>query len=1099
MRSCRPTIGFVLLNLLFWGTPFGAFAAPPRANEPALPGFRVPEGLTVERFADETQLANPVAFCLDERGRVYVAEEYRFNRGTEENRTRPFLLDDDLQLQSVSDRLAMFQKWADRFEGGMAWFSKHSDQVRLLEDRDGDGRADRSTVFADGFNGPLDGLAAGVIARDGNVYFTCIPNLWLLRDEDGDGRADVRKAIHTGFGVNAAFLGHDLHGLVWGPDGKLYFSVGDRGFHVETKEGSVLHGPRTGAVFRCDPDGAHLEVVARGLRNPQELAFDAYGRLFAADNNCDMGDHARLVYILEGADSGWNMAYQTIREPYLTGPWHAERMWHLPHKGQPAWIVPCVARLGAGPSGFAVYPGVGLPERYRDHFFYCNFTGNGGVETFGLRPKGAGFEMIDHGDFLKPLMATDVDFGYDGAVYVSEFGKLEWDGSNKDGRIYTVADPSLRDTAVVRQTANLFRDGFAKRSDDELAVLLRHDDMRVRLRAQFTLAERGKQAVPVFQRVLAGSHRLARLHAVWGLGQIGRAEASAFGRLVEVLGDSDALIRAQAAKALGDGRCTSAAERMIALLKDADAEVRLNAALALGKIGTAAAIEPLVDFIRTNDDADPFLRHAGVVGLLGAGDPEAVQAKAQHPSAAVRRAVLLTQRRRLDPRVAQFLRDSDLSVATEAARAINDLPIDSGTEALAHTLDRASGAEGADREPLLRRAINARFRLGRAEDARAIVGFVTDNRQPLALRDEALAALADWENPPSRDRVNGFWRPLPHRDPAPVRTAIDESFDQLLATTAGRTQARVIELASKLGVQKHGEVILGYLDNSGAEPAVRVAALHFLLGNSGRWRNVALDKALASKDSALRAEARALLARIDAGRAVKSIEYALNDASASTIERQRGFASLAEMKSSEADAVLVQWVKRLEANRVPAEIELDLVEAASLREAPELRRAVEAVRSRNTQGDPLGSFRLCLKGGDAERGRALFVGHRQAQCYRCHKTGTGGGTAGPDLAHLAARNDREYMLQSLIDPDAKIAPGYGTVLLALRDGRIVSGVLKAEVRGVLSVENSQGQVVQIAGDEVEERAAPRSAMPTMKTALTLREIRDLIEFLSTLK
>ncbi|MHC5542971.1 DUF7133 domain-containing protein, partial [Singulisphaera rosea] len=139
-HRCRSLVQAVVIGL--WLGSW-AMAAPPevqtQTQPPALnaapPAFRVPKGLKVELFAAEPQLANPVAFCLDEQGRVYVAEEYRFNRGTEENRTRPFFLEDDLQLRTVDDRLAMYKKWADRFEGGMDWFSKYSDQVRLLEDR----------------------------------------------------------------------------------------------------------------------------------------------------------------------------------------------------------------------------------------------------------------------------------------------------------------------------------------------------------------------------------------------------------------------------------------------------------------------------------------------------------------------------------------------------------------------------------------------------------------------------------------------------------------------------------------------------------------------------------------------------------------------------------------------------------------------------------------------------------------------------------------------------------------------------------------------------------------------------------------------------
>lgn len=129
-----------------------------QAATAAMAAFRLPEGFTAELFAAEPMLTNPIAFCLDEHGRVYVAEDHRFLEGTPENRSHNFMLDDDLQVTTLADRLAMQAKWADKFDKGSAWFTQTSDIVRQLVDCDGDGKADRSTVFADGFDGPLDGL-----------------------------------------------------------------------------------------------------------------------------------------------------------------------------------------------------------------------------------------------------------------------------------------------------------------------------------------------------------------------------------------------------------------------------------------------------------------------------------------------------------------------------------------------------------------------------------------------------------------------------------------------------------------------------------------------------------------------------------------------------------------------------------------------------------------------------------------------------------------------------------------------------------------------------------------------------------------------------
>jgi quinoprotein glucose dehydrogenase len=539
--------------------------------------FTVPRGFNVALFAAEPELRHPVAFCLDEQNRVYVAEEFRFNRGTEENRKCGFLLDDDLQAQTLDDRLRMYEKHAAEWPDGLKHFTKHSDRVRLLVDQNGDGQADRSTVFSDGYNEPLDGIGSGVIARDGVVYYTCIPNVWELRDADGDGVAEEKTSLARGFGVNCAYLGHDLHGLVWGPDGKLYFSIGDRGYDITTREGKRLHDPRRGAVFRMNADGSELEVVHRGLRNPQELAFDVYGNLFADDNNCDKGDHARLVYIVEGGDTGWNMAYQTLPEPYLVGPWHAERMWHLaPAVDQPAWIVPACGKLGSGPSGFAYNGTEMLGPEYADHFFMANYTGNGGIETFRVVPNGASFVIENYRDFLKPIRATDVDFGYDGKMYISDYGTLDWSGETNYGRIYTLANPQHVADAKTLAIKQLFADGFGNLSNDQLVDLLKHADMRVRQRAQFTLADRGSENIGRLVEVALGQGPvLARLHAVWGLGQIARKTSgedrvTAMAPLLLLLHDGEAKLRAQTAKTFGDVGYRDAAALIVNQLGDDD-------------------------------------------------------------------------------------------------------------------------------------------------------------------------------------------------------------------------------------------------------------------------------------------------------------------------------------------------------------------------------------------------------------------------------------------------------------------------------------------------------------------------------------------------
>lgn len=656
------------------------------------------DGLAHHVHAEHPMVKDPVAFCFDERGRIYVAETFRQDRGVEDNRSSAFWLLDDLSLQTVEDRLRMYEKWAHMREGGMAYYSTHEDRITRLVDTDSDGVADAVTIFADGFNEPLDGTGAGVLVIDGDLWYTNIPHLWRLRDHDDDGVADVREQVYSGFGVRIALRGHDMHGLVLGPDGRLYFSIGDRGYHVINENGRLMHDPRSGAVFRCELDGTDLELVHTGLRNPQELAFDAHGNLFTGDNNSDGGDRARIVHIVDGGQTGWEMNYQTLEGTNQRGPWNQEGIWHLRHEAQPAWSLPPVDHIGSGPSGLTYYPGLGLPSRYDDHFFLCDFRGSvpaSSVLSFALEPDGAGFRMVDLHPIVSNVLATDVEFGYDNRMYIADWVK-GWN-STETGRIHVVHDPEFDPgSGSPTSTSDLFRNGFDSRSTGELLQLLAHPDMRVRLRSQFELAGRGDEATLELQDLAAYSiETMPRLHAIWALGMQarnfdGEPDDPDHPLLVidPLLEDPDPRIREQAAMVIGDSGYQPAAESLVPMLEDPEPRARYFAAMSLGRLSHVPAVAPIIEMARNNAGEDLYLRHAAVMALHRMNDREILLEWSADPDPEIRLVTLLAMRRQGDREIARFLFDQDDRLVLEAARAICDVPIPEAMPALAASIER---------------------------------------------------------------------------------------------------------------------------------------------------------------------------------------------------------------------------------------------------------------------------------------------------------------------------------------------------------------------------------------------------------------------------
>lgn len=1079
--------------------------------ELAIKQFQTSPGFKVQLFAAEPQLQNPVAFCLDERGRIYVSETHRYRSSALDIRHYMSWYPDDLACRTVEDRLAEIQR---HLGPDAEKLGRESEIVRFLEDRNGDGKADVSKIFAGGFNSLLDGIASGVLARKGNVYFANIPNLWLLRDRAGQGTADVRESLSYGYGVRFSLTGHDLHGLKIGPDGKLYFTVGDRGAHVQTKEGKILDVPECGAAFRCNLDGTELEIFATGLRNPQELAFNEFGDLFTGDNNCDHGDAARFVYVVEGGDSGWRVGYQ-FSEQNPAGLWNAEKLWRLPFPGQAAYLVPPVGHIASGPSGLAYFPGVGFSPEYEGHFFLCDFRGSSaisGIHTFMLEPKGAGFQLVRPRHFLWNILATDAEFGPDGRLYVSDWVQ-GWPKSEQ-GRIYRIFQPDLVQTPVVLQTRQFIGEGMGNRSLRDLTRLLAHPDMRVRQEAQFALADRGKRAIKTLAAVAERDpSRVARLHAIWGLGQIA-AEAlrqhtshkAAINPILPLLEDKDPEVRAQAAKALGEAPALKALPGLIKLLNDPSARVRFFAALSVGKLHKPEAIGPIVAMLRENQDQDPFVRHAGVSALVAINDFPAILALAKDPAPSVRMASLLAMRRLERPEVSQFLNDKEALLVVEAARAINDLPVVSALPELAALADQNSrlaefgkGFSELDlRTALLRRVLNANLRLGTPESAKALAQVATRSELPDALRAEALQFLADWPKPSPRDKVTGLWRPLPARPPAAAEEAARAVLPRLLETAPEPVRAAAAETSQALRIKEAGPALFQIFFNARLSGNVRRSALRALAQLKDPRLSDAVKSAQADPDELVRAEANRLQVEIAPGESGARLASVLEHGSIK--EKQAAFGILAILPGSVADEIILGSLQKLVDGQIEKEAQLDLLEAAQVRSDLRIKKELEEEVQEFLRAQPFGDFQPALQGGNAELGKKVFFERPQAACVRCHKIRGEGGDVGPDLSQIGSRKDRNYILESIVSPNKQIAPGFETVVVKLANGMAYAGIVKTETDAQLELNSPEDGLVKVNKAEIQTRQKGISAMPEeLSKLLTKRDIRDVVEYLAGLK
>jgi putative heme-binding domain-containing protein len=606
-----------------------AFAEPPPTGpetENRFPPLKVPAGFTATLFACDPLIEYPSAIALGPRpGTLFVVADFMTGLGTEIVRR---------------------------------------DEIRLIEDTDGDGYADKATVYAEGFNS-IEGLTF----HAGTVYAMHAPFLTALRDTDGDGKADDRHDIVTGLGLtpeeNPVRL-HCANGLVMGHDGWLYLALGDHGCDVKRPEGDrlVFEG---GGILRCRPDGRDLHVFAHGLRNIYDVALDDELNVFVRDNENDGGDYKiRVCHSFFGADHGY---------PYL----FYER---------PDEALPPLADLGLGSSaGGVCYREAQFPAEYRGNLFFCEW----GRSVVRYRPvrSGSSFGRVEEIEFaagaendpygFKP---TDLVVDHDGSLIVADWADGQRPKRGR-GRIYRIRHSDVLASGGRRPP------GSVQASLDALISQLDSPSAYSRIEAQAAISARGPDGIKAMMYALRNGKISvpARLHAIWILAGSGNASASE--KLYELAAnDPDMRVQAQAVRAVADltdpilmqhqldagTGDAKTAERLAALAEGKDPQVILEVVVALGRLRWAKPAEWLRQTITArrfpNESFDaqyPALAHAAQQTLRRAGNwPAVLQLLDLPDSEPMRRIALRALAEQADPDVVDGLLER-LSRATSAA------------------------------------------------------------------------------------------------------------------------------------------------------------------------------------------------------------------------------------------------------------------------------------------------------------------------------------------------------------------------------------------------------------------------------------------------
>jgi putative membrane-bound dehydrogenase-like protein len=996
----------------------------------------------VQLFASEPMMLSPASIDIDHRGRVWVCEvvNYRKHNG-------------------------------ERAEG---------DRILILEDTDGDAKADKSTVFHQGAD---VNSAHGICVLGNKALISCGDDVFWLIDDNGDDKADRKELLFTKIG--GAQHDHGIHAFHFGPDGRLYFNFGNAGKQLCDKDGNLItdiHGVKCtnqnnrpyqqGMVFRCELDGSNVEVLAWNFRNNWEVAVDSFGTMWQSDNDDDGNKGVRINYVMEFGNYGYSdeMTGAGWQVPRIG--WESEipqRHWHQNDPG----VVPNMLLTGAGsPTGMQVYEGDLLPSIFHGQPIHCD-AGPNVVRGYITQPDGAGYKaeivsLLD-GSQNRWFRPSDVAVAPDGSLIVADWYDPGVGGHGMGdvtrGRLFRVTTK-----AGLRFQVPSFK---LETAEGAVETLKSPNESARYLAWQALKKLDGEKALTkLFEDTKALSHHRAR--ALWALQSTPGLQPA---------NPSKGQNANESASSPADE--LKLQSTLAAALTDNDPNLRITALRAARQLWQQKQPEKLREVIaKVVNDKSPAVRREAAIALRFDGSEEA-------------------------SRQVYYLNCDTDRWAIEAHGIASDL----------FSAQRTQMIPGCTPRPPVFSARRT-WRTGTVEHLSSVLKYWCEGFEDLAAYREEIAGKSASGYPHVPLTSLSFLRALQirsHKLPQEVKAAVLPIFlygdtETALAATAlldrnaiasnPEAKTRLDGLLKPVIGKADFVALVERLNLTGFEKEL----LDFISANPNAPESVNAARLIAAnRDGALR-----FLKDADA-KSAKALIAALgrvSDRAAVAVMNQHFWPEKREdvrrvlidalALSGEGGRAILKWQSE---GKLPPELK-DLAALALSRstDAGVRNEAAKALPLPAAQG--LANFpklpELMQLKGDAAKGQAMFT---QAGCVACHRVKGQFIDFGPDLTQIGAKLSQDGLFTAILYPSAAIEHSFVGLNVTTKEGQTVMGFTVSETDTDLTLKMAGGATTKVAKSSIVKKDELKDSLmpPGLAGAIGPQGLADLVAWLQTLK